>query len=123
MAELVKMKLGWLGLGLGLLSACASMSAAVPARLASIDPTTMDKIANTLRQATSVRNLTLGPQAPEATTITVLPPPLGPYETHSVAVPEIYDIKKRNGVCTLVRRSTGVAVALADVACVQVDTS
>jgi hypothetical protein len=118
MARFVTMKFGYLWSLLGLSSACMSISGDVPARLISVDTATMSKIAGIVKQTLGNQNIELGPQALEATTITVLPPPLGPYETRSVAVPEVYDIIKRGSVCLLVRRTTRQEVALTGVTCV-----
>lgn len=114
-----RLKLSWLWPILGLSSACLSVPEDTPARLASIDAGTMNTIASILKQEIGSQNVTLGPQAMEATTITVLPPPLGPHETRSVAVPEVYDIIRRKGVCTLIRRGTGSVIVLSGVECVQ----
>jgi hypothetical protein len=52
-----------------------------------------------------------------ATHVSVLPPPPGEFETHSVAMPVAFDIVLDDGVCTLVRRDTGERHAAPGLAC------
>jgi hypothetical protein len=83
------------------------------------DVATTAAITNTLRLAMGRPNITLGARDSDFdSTVTVLPPPLGPHENRSLAVPEIFDVKKRNNNCYLVNRATGVSYALDKVTCV-----
>lgn len=60
----------------------------------------------------------LGPGPVVGTTqITVLPPPPGPLETHSLARPELLAIERRAGICTLVRTATGETRPITGVTC------
>ena len=52
-----------------------------------------------------------------ASTIAVRPPAPGPYETRSLATPELFDIVLIRTECFVIRRSTGEAFALPGVPC------
>jgi hypothetical protein len=103
------------GLGLG----CATPSGPQPARLATTDAATMTAVRNVLATALGRTRFELGPEDMATSTIvSVLPPPLGPYDTRSSAVPVIFDIKKDATGCTLVAREGGKSYPLTGVECI-----
>ena len=111
----------WLVPIICLSSACMSKPINYPARLTTSDAATVKRVMATLTQATGSQRIVLGPEnLATTTTISVLPPPLGQYETRSPAMPEFYDIVKREGGCYLVQRTTGASYALNGVACTTV---
>lgn len=111
-------KLSGLIFAIQTLCGCASIPRDVPATISMADVATSQRVVATIRSAMGNQRVTLGPAASEpATNITVLPPPLGPYESRSLATPEIFDIIKRGNACFLVQRSSNVAYALENVRC------
>lgn len=113
------MRLSWLIATIGTLGGCASTLNDSLAMVATQEAATMAQITNTLRQAMGTQRIEFGPHDGAYTSmLTVLPPPLGPNETRSLASPTIFDVVKRKNMCFLVRRETGTAYALANVECV-----
>jgi hypothetical protein len=105
----------------GAVGGCASEPTDRPARLAAVDPVALSKVKLVLGQALNNQRIELGPEALASTTsLSVLPPPLGAYETRSTLVPEIFDIKKRGNSCFVVRRSSGQAYELKGVSCIDI---
>jgi hypothetical protein len=97
---------------------CATHAAPKPARLAGTDAATMTAVRSALSTAMGRTRIDLGPEdMATSTTLSVLPPPLGPYDTRSLAVPTVFDIKMANGTCMLVARSDGKSYPLRGVAC------
>jgi hypothetical protein len=112
-------RLGWVVAGLGIMSACATSPTDEIAMVETSNAAATAAIISTLRQATGRQNISLGVRESDFDSIiTVLPPPLGPYETRSLAVPEIFDVRMRNKTCFLVNRTTGASYTLNDVTCV-----
>jgi hypothetical protein len=103
------------------LAACRSGPAdapvGAPATLARADDETLAALRAALAQAVGRADAKLGPIAPDAP-LAVLPPPLGPHETRSVAEPTLFDLELRDGACVAVRRDTGEAFTLKGVACI-----
>ncbi|ESQ91323.1 hypothetical protein ABAC460_07080 [Asticcacaulis sp. AC460] len=98
------------------LAACQSTAAVrAPATVNLDDPATKTAVASALAQAVGKARIELG--ASNGATVTVLPPPLGPYETHSTAQPIRFDIVIEDGECLAVRRDTQQAYALSGVTC------
>jgi len=92
------------------LSACQTLAGAgTQARIAPYDAYAEQVLKSALSSSLHRANIDLG---------TVLPPPVGPYETNSVALPIRFDIVLRDGVCYVVRTKTREAFALKDVMCV-----
>ncbi len=110
-------RLRWLLPFLALGTACMSKPIDQPARLTSVNEATLTQIRDLLKQALGKQNIALGPQTVEATTITLLPPPLGGYDVRSTAVPEILDIVKRGNSCFLLRRTPAATIALPGISC------
>ncbi len=108
--------LGFVGL-----SACQTQTVeetAQPAVLVSGDAQSMVAITSTLSEAVGRATIELGPtDLTKASTVTVLPPPLGPLETRSLATPTAFDLMMTGESCVLVERETGVRHALEGVAC------
>lgn len=81
---------------------------AVPALLMDDSPDTMGTLTATLAEAVGRASVDLGPGSPaEDSTITVLPPPLGPMETASMAMPTRFTLMKRGDTCMVVHSETG----------------
>ena len=81
---------------------------AVPAVLMDDSPDTMGTLKATLAEAMGRASVELGAGNPaETSMITVLPPPLGPMETASTAMPTQFDLMKRGETCMVVHSETG----------------
>lgn len=113
----------WLLAAIGVsAAACQAGAAQGPATLESADAATMERLRSVLAQAMDRASVQLGPGDPTASsTISVLPPPLGPREDRSLVTPTQFDIMKDGERCFLVRRDTGEEFDLDDVACRAVD--
>jgi hypothetical protein len=97
---------------------CATGGVAQPARLTTPDPTSIAKVRAVLATAMGRSQVELGPEnMATSSSISVLPPPLGPLETRSLAVPKVFDIKVQNGACMLVARDDGKTYPLDGVKC------
>ncbi len=100
------------------MAGCQSMAAETPAVLTAADEASMTRLRAVLGDAVGRANVTLGPgDVTQTSTISVLPPPLGPLETNSTAQPILFDIILRGETCVVVRRDTGAAFELAGVSC------
>jgi hypothetical protein len=98
------------------LAACQSTAAVrAPAMVDLNDPATKAAVTSALAQAVDKARIELG--ASDGATVSVLPPPLGPYETHSTAQPIRFDIVSEDGQCLAVRRDTQQTYALPGVTC------
>lgn len=99
-----------------LLSACQTLAAGGGAAVVDLtDARTRAQVAEALGKAVGRAHVELGPS--DGTVVTVLPPPIGPYETNSPAMPIRFDIEKRGDTCVAVRHDTGKAIALPGVSC------
>ena len=108
--------------GLVALSACQSASTARPAVLSSDDPADLTKLKTALASAVGRAQIELGPNDPTlSSTISVLPPPPGPLETHSLAKPISFSLLKMGARCLLVRLDTNESFPLDGVACEPVE--
>ncbi|UDF02497.1 hypothetical protein [Asticcacaulis sp. AND118] len=104
-------------LGLG---GCQTMAAvkAVPASVDMSHPETVRRLKAALAPVMGRAHIEFGPSAATQTTMLgVLPPPLGPLETHSTAVPTLFDVMIRDGKCLAVRHDTGAETELKGVTC------
>ena len=82
------------------------------------EPATRAAVTEVLARAVGRARIELGPtDGPLTAIITVLPPPPGPYETNSMAMPVRFDIELREEGCVAVRHDTGQAYPLASVQC------
>jgi len=98
-----------------LLSACQTLAADGSATVDLADARTRAEVAEALAKAVGRAHVELGPSDGRA--VTVLPPPIGPYETNSPAMPIRFDIEKRGDACVAVRHDTGKAYPLPGVDC------
>jgi hypothetical protein len=97
---------------------CATNSTATAARLTTPNAMTIAKVRAVLATAIGRPRFELGPEDLEtSSSISVLPPPLGPLETRSLAVPKVFDIKVQNGACILVAREDGKVYPMDGVGC------
>jgi hypothetical protein len=109
-----------LGLSLGL-SACQTLAAVQAASVDLSNPSTRSAVTAVLADAVGRARIQLGPTAGRKTSvITVLPPPPGPLETNSTAMPIRFDIEQRGEACFAVRQDTGQAYELTGVMCTPV---
>ena len=104
-------------LALGL-SACQTVAGSRSATVDLGDPTTRAAVEAALARAVGRARVELGPSRSDTTsTVTVLPPPPGPYETHAMALPVQFDIVSEDGHCVAIRRDTKDAYDLPGVDC------
>jgi hypothetical protein len=97
---------------------CATNGVAKAARLTAPNATTIAKVRAVLATAIGRPQIELGPEDMAiSSSISVLPPPLGPLETRSLVVPKVFDIKLQNGACILVARDDGKVYSLDGVRC------
>ena len=106
-------------LGLVLTAACQSASpAATPASLADASVETIDRLRKQIADALGRDHVTFGQaDLTQSSTVTVVPAPLGPMETHSTAMPIRFDLILDGEICYAVQRDTGDKTALSDVPC------
>lgn len=105
----------------GALAACACCTAPdtpQPALLASADEATVSQLKAYLGEALGRADIELGAgDLLTATSVAVLPPPLGPNEGASPVRPVIFDLQLAGSDCEAVRRDTGTIVRLEGIAC------
>ena len=100
------------------LSACQTVAGTQVATVDLGDPNTRAALQAALARAVGRARVELGPSASASTSsVTVLPPPLGPHETHSMALPVPFDIVSEGGRCLAVRRDTKETYDLPGVTC------
>ncbi len=101
------------------LTACqTAQQGAQPAVLISQDEMSMAALKATLSEAMGRASIELGAgDLTEVSTVAVLPPPLGPHEMNSPAMPELFDLMMQDGNCLLIHRKTGNTHPLDGVAC------
>jgi len=98
-------------------AACASAPREAAA-LATVDPQTVSALKSALGEALGRARIELGPIGEGGRTVTVLPPPPGPYEDRSQAMPVVFDLFIADGRCYARRRGAADRdIALAGVAC------
>ncbi|WP_370235708.1 MULTISPECIES: hypothetical protein [Henriciella] len=104
---------------LNLVTACTTAQTSEPATLTRSDDTTLSRVKSVLAEAMGRNDIRLGAgDLTEETSLTVLPPSLGPLETSSPAIPIPFDIVTDGRHCFVVRRETGEKYRLSDVNCV-----
>ncbi len=109
-------------LGAFVLAGCQLTEAQVPAVLDSSDAATMTELKAVLAIAMKTASVEIGPgDVTQTSTISVLPPPPGPLEGRSTAMPVQFDIVKKGSKCAVIRRDTGEAFALDAITCRAVD--
>lgn len=105
-------------LSLFALPACQTHADMTPATLTTDDPASIASLKTALGEAMGRVNIQIAEaDLATATHVSVLPPPPGKFETHSVAMPVVFDIVLDDGVCTLLRRDTGEHYAAPGLAC------
>lgn len=105
-----------------LTGACQTNAATRPATLESADESTLARVKAAAAQAVGRAQIRLGQEdLTETSTLTVLPPPLGPNETASPAMPTVFDIVTHGSDCLLVNRATGEQFRIDGVSCVAVE--
>lgn len=103
-------------------AACQTGTAMTPATLEDADDATLARVKETLSTAMGRANIKLADgDLTERTSVSVLPPPLGPNETNSPAMPTVFDIATNGSDCFLIHRETGERYRLEDVSCVAVE--
>ncbi|OYW80687.1 MAG: hypothetical protein B7Z26_06090 [Asticcacaulis sp. 32-58-5] len=116
--KLTKLALAVFVLGL---SACQTGAGQSADSVATVDlsvPETRAAVSAALATALNRGRVELGVTASDQTsTVTVLPPPLGPHETHSTNLPIRFDIIRRKGACLVVRADDGSVHELPGVRC------
>ncbi|MEM8921752.1 MAG: hypothetical protein AAGB25_10285 [Pseudomonadota bacterium] len=105
-----------------LLCACESPPGASPTRTLAVldqaDKTSLDALRASLADAMELADVTLGPiDLTQTSTISVLPPKLGPHDTRSPALPTQFDLMIEDDDCVVVRRDTGESFAVKDLKC------
>ena len=105
--------------GMVLTAACQSAAtAAVPASLIDDSAETIDNLKKQIATALGRDHVTFGQaDLTSSSTLTVVPAPLSPRETHSTAMPIRFDLILDGDTCYAVRRDTGEKTVLADVPC------
>ena len=97
---------------------CASTATYQTARLTTPSEATLAAVRAALRTALGRPQLELGVgNYRTATSISVLPPPLSPLETRSVAMPTVFNIVSDGTSCQLVNSTSGEIVLLNGVSC------
>lgn len=97
---------------------CATADTPQQARLTSADAQSMTRVRAALATIIGRTRFELGPEdLTTSSTITVLPPPLGPMDTRSMAVPIVFDIVMIGQSCALVARDTKRTYPMDNVAC------
>lgn len=100
------------------LGACKMTEGPVPAVLESANAVSVDALKSSLAGAMGQANVQLGPEdLATSSSVSVLPPRLGPNETRSMAMPEQFDLVMQGGDCMLIHRKTGETHPLRGVAC------
>ncbi|MEO1135165.1 MAG: hypothetical protein AAFW68_00980 [Pseudomonadota bacterium] len=107
-----------------LIGGCQTTGASQPrerditAVLQSDDPQNIAALKAVLAQAVGRARIELGPgDLTQTSTISVLPPPLGPNETRSPARPTQFDLVIDRGQCFVIRREDGARFAAEGVGC------
>jgi hypothetical protein len=84
----------------GALQGCIHASTPQPAVLVEADAKTLNTLRTVLAAALGRGQVVLGPEDLTTTSrFSVLPPPLGPLETRSVAIPTSFVLMTRGGLC------------------------
>ncbi|MBY9067859.1 hypothetical protein K1X12_13190 [Hyphomonas sp. WL0036] len=89
-----------------------------PAVLADKSPETMAEVTGVLAKAVNRAQIQLGASDPTVQSmISVLPPPPGPHESNSPAMPIVFDIVLMGEDCYVRSREGGEMYALSGIAC------
>lgn len=89
-----------------------------PAVLLDASPETLAAVSGVLAAAIDRARIELGPEDPTRDTfVSVLPPPPGPLEGNSPALPVVFDIVLMDGDCYVQKRDSGEMYPLNGVEC------
>lgn len=109
------------GVALIACSACQTQATMTPASLSTADAENVDALKATLASAMGRASVEImETDLTSATYVSVLPPPLGEFETHSLAMPVLFDIMMEGKSCLLVRQDTGERYDAPGVTCLPV---
>ena len=101
-----------------LVCACQTASSRVPATLENTDESTLSRVKAILADAVGRAQIHLGPEdLSTSTTLSVLPPAPGPQETHSTALPSVFDLVTNGEDCFLVSRNSQESYRLKGIGC------
>ncbi len=104
------------------LAACQTSSEPRLARLETATPESRAALTRVLAQAVGRAEVQLGPlDLTRQPVISVLPPPLGPLEGASTALPEIFELVMIDRDCYVRRRRDGALFALPGLSCRAID--
>lgn len=112
------MKLTSLILSILTVGACQHSVEPVPAVLADGSAETLEAVKSEMAAALGRGNVTLGAgDLTKTSTLVIAPPPLGPHETRSTAVPLRYTLQLHGEVCYAVREESNEMIELTNVPC------
>ena len=112
------MKLTSLILSILTVGACQHSVEPVPAVLADGSAETLEAVKSEMAAALGRGNVTLGAgDLTKTSTLVIAPPPLGPHETRSTAVPLRYTPQLHGEVCYAVREESNEMLGLTNVSC------
>ena len=112
------MKLRAFSLSVLTLGACQHNAEPVPAVLADASTETLQAVKTEMAAALGKASVTLGAgDLTQNSTLVIAPPPLGPHETRSTAVPIRYTLQMHGEICYAVREETDEMIELTNVPC------
>ena len=98
--------------------ACQHNVDPVPAVLADGSAETLEAVKSEMAAALGRGKVTLGAgDLTKNSTLIIAPPPLGPHETRSTAVPVRYTLQMHGEICYAVREETNEMIELTNVPC------
>lgn len=101
-----------------LTQSCQSPGDPQPAKITGFDRALLMA---SLEEAVGRSGVSIFPEEPiGAQSLSVPPPRLGQYETHSPALPTRFDVVLDKGACLLVNQATGMAYKIEQLSCVPV---
>lgn len=107
-----------LAAALAALAGCATSAADQRAVLVRADAASVQALSAGLASAMGRASVQLGPgDLTRMSQVAVLPPPLGPLETRSLAAPTVFTLTLRGRACVAIREDTGAAYPLPGVRC------
>ena len=100
-------------------AACQSQTTmGVPATLSDASDATLESLKQQIAEFAGLDDVRLRSEDfTSSSTVTAVPAPLGPLETHSTAVPIRFDLVLDGETCFAVRRDTKEKTALIDISC------
>ena len=106
-------------IGLVMSASCQSAApAAVPASLIDGSTETIETLKTQIAAALGRDHVTLGQaDLTQSSTVTIVPPPLGPMEKNSTAMPIRFDLFIEGDIYYAINRATGEKTELIDIPC------